>query len=291
MKMDKGILTDSDMKKARYKLLYACIFLFMTVCSLVVIVPLLWIVLSGFKDVSEMYDLNGSFFPKHIDLGKIVRVWKETKFYKYYLNTFIMAGGSAVSTIIVSGLAGYVLSKLKPMGSKWMFGFIYILMMCPTTLTMVPLYMSFVDFPIGHFSMQNTYWPIWIMAAASSFDIFLFKNYFDGIPTAVVEAAKIDGASDLGIFFKMIIPMSVPVFIVVAVFVFNGQLNQFLWPYLLFEQDKTTIGVAIYKMKTGTFTVDYQMLMLIFAMLPQLIIFAIFQKQIMGGVNVGAVKG
>lgn len=292
-RMDKGILSENDMRQNKYRVLYGVMFAFLLFYGLVVCVfPVVWIMLSGFKDIKEMYTIPLSLFPKSFDITKIVRVWNEMKFYKYYINTFVMAGGTVIAVLSVSGFAGYVLSRIKPKGSKMIFGMFFWIMLMPGTMRIVPLYLTFKDFPLLHINMLDTYWPIWLMVAASPFEIILFKNFFDGISTQIIEAAKIDGASVFKIFFAIIFPLSIPVFLVVALFTFNGQLGQFFWPFLLISRsDLTVLGVQIYKMKTSTYTMDYQMLALLFAMIPQLIIFAVFQKQIVGGINIGAVKG
>ena len=290
--MDKGALTNADVKQRKYKILYAFIFLFIMVCCIVSFFPVVWVLLSGFKDVKEMYSVPATLFPKHIDISKLGRVWTEMKFYKYYANTFIMAGGSVVFDLIVSGLAGYVLSRLKPKGTKLMLTLIFWIMLMPGTMRTVPLYMEFKSMPLLGINLLETFWPIWLMAGANAFNIILFKNFFDGISESLVEAAWIDGCSDIMLFFKIIIPLSVPVFVTVATLGFNTQLGQFFWPYLLIsEKEKTVLGVQLFKMKTSTYTMDYQMLALIFAVAPQIIIFALFQKHIVGGVNVGGVKG
>ena len=290
--MDKGILTNSDMKKPKYRLLYALMMIFMIAYCLISVLPVVWIMLSGFKDVKEMYAVPATLLPKKIDLSKLGRVWTELKFYKYYGNTFLMAIGSVISNIVISGLAGYVLSRLKPKGTKFMLAVIFWLMLLPGTMSTVPLYMEFKSMPLIGINLLETYWPIWLMSGANAFNIILFKNFFDGISSSLIEAAWIDGANNTRIFFKIIIPLSTPVFIVVAMFTFNGQIGNFFWPYLLISsKEKTVLGVQLYKMKSSTYTMDYQMLALLFSVIPQIVIFAIFQKQIMGGVNIGGVKG
>ena len=290
--MDKGILTNSDMKNPKYKALYAVMMILMIIYCLVSVLPVVWIMLSGFKDVKEMYAVPATFLPKKIDLSKLGKVWNELKFYKYYGNTFIMAIGAVVSNIVVSGLAGYVLSRLKPKGTKVMLAIIFWIMLIPGTMSTVPLYMEFKSMPLVGINLLETYWPIWLMSAANAFNIILFKNFFDGISNSLIEAAWIDGATNMKIFFRIIIPLSTPVFIVVAMFTFNGQIGNFFWPYLLISsKEKTVLGVQLYKMKSSTYTMDYQMLALLFSVIPQVVIFAIFQKQIMGGVNIGGVKG
>lgn len=290
--MDKGVLTNSDMKKLKYKILYVVIFLFIAFCCIVSFFPVVWVLLSGFKDVKEMYAVPATLFPKKLDISKLGKVWSEMKFYKYYANTFLMAGGSVVFDLVVSGLAGYVLSRLKPKGTKTILALIFWIMLMPGTMRTVPLYMEFKSMPLIGVNLLETFWPIWLMAGANAFNIILFKNFFDGISESLVEAAWIDGCSDIVLFFKIIIPLSVPIFITVATLGFNSQLGQFFWPYLLItEKEKTVLGVQIFKMKSSTYTMDYQMLALIFAVAPQIIIFALFQKHIVGGINVGGVKG
>ena len=290
--MDKGALTNADMKQLKYKVLYICIFVFIAICCIVSFAPVIWVLLSGFKDVKEIYAVPASLFPKKVDLSKVVKVWSEMKFYKYYANTFIMTFGSVVMDLIVSGLAGYVLSRLQPKGAKIMFALIFWVMLMPSTMRTVPLYMEFKSLPILGINLLETYWPIWLMAGANAFNIILFKNFFDGISKSLVEAAWIDGCSDIKLFFKVIIPLSTPIFITVATLGFNAQFGQFFWPYLLItSKEKSVIGLQIYKMKTSTYTLDYQMLALIFSIAPQILVFAVLQKYIVGGVGVGGVKG
>lgn len=289
---NRGILNDSDMKSVGNKIIYFAIIAILVLLSVIVVVPMVWILLSGFKDVQEMYEIPTRFFPKKIELSKLGRIWNEMKFYKFYLNTFIMAGGSVAATVIVDGLAGYTLSKLRPVGSKIMMGLLFSLMLMPGTMRTVPIYMTFKSFSFLKLNLLDSFIPIWIMAAADIFSIIMFKNFFDEIPDSLIEAATIDGAKNMTIFFKIIVPLSVPIIMTVAIFCFNGQVGQFFWPYLLIgDQNKTVIGVQLYKMKSGNYTTDYQMLAIIFSLIPQVIIFLFSQRYIIGGVSAGAVKG
>lgn len=289
---NRGILNDSDMKSVGNKIIYFAIIAILVLLSVMVVVPVVWILLSGFKDVQEMYEIPTRFFPKKIELSKLGRIWNEMKFYKFYLNTFIMAGGSVAATVIVDGLAGYTLSRLRPVGSKIMMGLLFSLMLMPGTMRTVPIYMTFKSFSFLKLNLLDSFIPIWIMAGADIFSIIMFKNFFDEIPDSLIEAANIDGAKNMTIFFKIIVPLSVPIIMTVAIFCFNGQVGQFFWPYLLIgDQNKTVIGVQLYKMKSGNYTTDYQMLAIIFSLIPQVIIFLFFQRFIIGGVNAGGVKG
>ena len=290
--MDKGILTNIDMKQGKYRFLYSAIMIILLLwCLGICLYPILWIILSGFKDVEELYAIPSTFFPKNFQISKIAKVWNEMKFWKTYGNTFMLAGGAAVFNMVISGLAGYVISKLKPIGSKVVFTILFWIMLLPTTMSTVPIYMTIMEFPILHFSMLDSFLPLWLMVV-NAFDIILFKNFFDGISDSLVEAARIDGASNIRIFWQILVPLSVPVFCVVGIFTFNGNIGNFLMPLLtLTSADKTVLAVQLYKMRSASYTMDYQMLAIIFSMIPQVVVFAIFQKKIMGGINVGGVKG
>lgn len=288
-----GILTDMDLKQSKYKLLYGGIIAFLAFYSFVLcMLPMLWVVLSGFKDAQELYTVPTHFFPKKIRLSKLYEAWTSLKFYKYYVSTFIMAAGCTISPLIVSGLAGYTLSKLKPRGYRVLNKIMFWLMMIPGGMSTIPIYMTCLDFTPLHINMMDTYWPMWIMGAAGAFNIILFKNSFDGISDSIVEAARIDGASSGYIFVKIMMPLAKPVFMVVGLFAFMGSFGNFFWPYLLISDlNKTVLGVQLYKLKSTQLTMDYQILSLLFSMIPTFVLFAIFQNRIIGGMNIGGVKG
>ena len=168
-------------------------------------------------------------------------------------------------------------------------------MILPSVGTTVPLFMTFKRGIIPGFSLLNTYWPIWFMAGASMFNIILFKTNFDGVPSSLIEAAKIDGATNMNIFLKIMIPLSIPVIMTVSLFTFNGQFGNFFWPNLIITDEKLyTLGVQVYRMQKITnarITDDIKMMGIIFAVLPQVLIFSLFQKHIIGGMNLGGVKG
>lgn len=294
--MDSGALCTSDMKQVKYKLFYFFLWALMLFWFTIVILPCLWLAVSGFKTAAEINaSTNATFFPKEWDFGKLKYAWDTLHYQKFYINTFFLAIGCVISDLVVSGLAGYVLSRLKPRGYKFVLTMVFCLMILPTTGTTVPLYITFKEGIIPGVSLLNTYWPMWLMAGASMFNIILFKTNFDGVSSSLIEAAKIDGASDMRIFFKIMVPLSIPVIMTVSLFTFNGQFGNFFWPNLIItDPEMYTLGVQVYKIQntvTADLTDDIKMMGIIFAVLPQLIIFSLFQKHIIGGMNLGGVKG
>lgn len=286
-----GVITTSDYKRLSVKISYWLMVLFLILCSLVALLPVIWAFLSGFKEMNEYYSTNPSLFPGKIDWGKLLDVSSKLKLSRSFINSMILFFGCWFGEVIVGGIAGYIISRLKPKGSKLLFTLMLWTMMMPHTLTMVPMFMTWTDFPLIHINFQNTWIPLWTGSMASIFNILLFKNFFDSIPKSYIEAAKIDGCSNIGIFAKIIVPLSKPIISTVTIFVFNGTWNNFMGPFLyLKDPNMATVALRLYNTTQG-FTEPEQMLAAFVVMIPSVIVFMICSKQIMGNnMNVG-VKG
>lgn len=291
-KKEAGFINQVEMKQTKAKLLYWFMFAFLLLSSAISVIPTLWIMISGFKDLEEFFAIPPTIIPKTFHPEKIVQVWKQFDFLLYYKNTVVVTLGVIVFNIVFNGLSGYVLSRLKPKGSKAVFMGLMFIMMIPNTVGMVPYYMTICDFPYFHFSLLNSFLALWIPAAANIFNILLFKNSFDSIPASYLEAARIDGAANLQIFYKIIIPLSVPIIMTVAILSFTSSWGDFFWPYLVLnDPQKYTISIFLFQNKTGNYTMDIYMIMLTLSILPPMIIYAFLQKYIMSGVAVGGIKG
>lgn len=283
---------ETDLKNPGVKFVHISLTGVMIVISLSFIIPVLWIFMSAFKDTKEFLQMPPKVFPKSFDISKIGRVWEKTNLAKSYLSTVYMMAGSLIVSLVSNGLAGYVLSRLKPKGHKAVIVAILWSMMLPSGLSMVPLFISFTkEVPLLGVNLLDSYIPLWLMSGASAFNVLLFKSFFDGIPKAYLEAARIDGCSEAGIFARIILPLSKPVFMSVAIFVFTGGWGSFMWPYLLIKNENMMpIGVRTYILQP-VLPQDEYFMMLIFVIVPPIIFFCIFQKYLMDGVSLGGVKG
>jgi len=289
---DTGLITNMDLRQRKIRIFYWLMFALMMAISLLFLFPCVWILLSSFKDVKEFVSTPPTLFPHSFHPEKLVEVWNKMKIGRSYLNTLMVACGDMAFAIIVNGLAGYAVSRLKPKGSSLFFVLVMWTMMLPSSTSMVPLFMTFQDFPIFHFSLMNTYWPMWLCKGANAFYVLLYKSFFDSISISYIESARIDGCNDLKIFRTIILPLSIPVIATTAIFTFNATWAEFLWPYLVLK-DKAlyTVPVQIFRMKTAGFMMDQYIIVLMFSMLPTMIMFLLFQKQIMRGMNLGGLKG
>lgn len=281
-----------DLKAARNRVLYWVMFALLMILALICLLPLLWILLSSFKTPKEMLQIPPTLFPSTIDIHKLGYAWELLDFSRYYLNSLAVAAGAVVFTIVCNGLAGFVISRLRPAGSRVFFLLMLWTMMLPHTLNLVPLFKTMIKFPIFGFNLTNTYWPMWLVSGASAFNVILFKGFFDGIPSSLIDAARLDGCGNLQLFNRVVLPLSVPILAVMTIFTVNGAWGDFLLPYLILKTpQRYTVMVELFSAKGSSISMDIQMMMLIFVVIPPLIIFMLFQKYIMTGFTLSGIKG
>lgn len=287
---EKGFITKVELKQTKVKVFYWVIFGILFAVSLIFIIPTIWLILSAFKDTQEFMKVPPTIIPKSFDLSKIASVWRKGAFGTSFPATIVMVLGELFFCLSINGMAGYVLSRMKPRGSKLVMTLVLWTMMMPDSVGMVPRFITFVDFPIFHFSLMDSYLPMWLMAGANAFYVLLFKSFFDSISISYLEAAKIDGCSDKGIFLKIILPLSKPIFMTVSIFTVTGSWGSFFWPYLLIKSEHLKpVGLKIFNLQK-LITVDEYSMSLLFVIVPPAIFFLFFQKYIIEGVSLGGVK-
>lgn len=286
-----GILTGADYKKAGFRIVYWVILFFLLVAVLTALTPVVWLFLSSFKDAEELTATPYHLFPETFNLSKLAEVWNMLDFGKYFLNTIIVVVGAVICSVIFNGLLAYAFAIIKPKGYRFFFALVLGSYMIPSILSIVPLFNQIVNTGI-----INTYIPLWFMFGANAYYLIMFKNYFESLPQALFEAAEMDKCGKWGIFFRVVVPMSRPIIGVVAIFTMTAAWSDFLLPYLVLNDDSMmTIMVKVYNLQStmGTiqgFGVDKLLMILTISILPQIVIFAIFQRQITGSSAVGAVK-
>lgn len=283
-KMD-GLLNFSDYKKRRNRIVYYVIMFLLIVFALTALIPIVWLFVTSFKTVNEINSSDYHFFPEVFDLTKLADLWNKLDFAKYYVNTIIVVIGAMVCSVIFNGLLAYVVGILKPVGYKFINVLVLLGYMIPSILAIFPLIMQITD--IG---WANSYIPLWLMFGANAYYYLLFKNYFEKLPPSLIEAARMDGCGDLKIFVRVVLPLSKSMIGVVAIFTMTASYSDFLLPYLILQDtDMQTVMVAIYRLNSTT-TLDSaeKLMLLVISIIPQILIFAIFQKQIM---NTGANSG
>ena len=283
---ENGIVCKSDLKRPSVKILYYVLFTICLIITIVSIAPPLWVFLSSFKDIKE-FTLEQSLLPKNLDISKFVKTWNDLKFYKYYLNSFYSVAGSVVCAIVFNGLLAYAISIIKPKGAKFIYTLILGSLMIPATTSLVPLFIN-----INKLGLNATFYPLWFLMGANAFYVVLYKQFFDTLPKSVIEAARIDGCNNLQIFFKIVMPLSKPITMVIAMYAVNAAWSDFLLPYLLLNNTGyETVMVRLFQFR-GSKATDVEVLRaIIFAIIPPIILFTAFQKRITQGDSHSGVKG
>lgn len=284
-----GILSPSERNTLKGKTVKTICTLALVIITIFSLLPLIWSLLSGFKSEQEFYALPPTFIPKEFVWSNFTQLFTVYKLHKYVLNSVILILGTLVVELVSSATGGYVLSKLNPIGGRLIYKLILWTMMMPGTLSLVPLFLIFLDFPLIHVNMMNTYFPMWIIAGANCFHLMLFKDFFDGIPKSYLEAAWIDGAGKLQTFYRIILPLSKPIIATVAVFTIMASWNNFLMPYLIIK-DKALqpLALAVYKFQA---TQPQKLLMSIVMIVPIVFVYFISQRFIVNNSNSEGDKG
>lgn len=285
-----GLMNFSDYKNRKHRVAYYIFLFLLIVFALTAILPLLWLFVTSFKTVNELHSTTYTLFPEAFDFSKLIEVWKKVNFGKYYINTIIVVIGAVVCAVAFNALLAYSIAVLKPIGHKVINALVLLGYMIPGALAIFPLLMQITNFIPGQVSLINTYFPLWFAYGANAYYYLLFKNYFEKMPKSLIEAARIDGLNEFQIFIHVILPLARPIIGVVAIFAMTAAYSDFLLPYTVLQDDSLkTVMVAIYSISSTNTVDEAEFLMLIvISIIPQLILFAIFQKQIMNqSVNSG----
>ncbi|MEY8353941.1 carbohydrate ABC transporter permease [Lachnospiraceae bacterium 54-53] len=207
---------------------------------------------------------------------------------RWLFNSVIVAVIVTVFTILVSSMAAYALAKIRFAGRKELFFYFLLGLMVPGEATIVPLFIT-----ANGLKLIDTYGGLVLPSLAASMNLVIMVTFFKGIPDSLIEAARIDGAGELTIFYRIAMPLSKAVLSTISIFAFIGSWNNYLWPLLCaMDSSRFTLPVGI-PIFAGTYTVDYvkPMTANMIASIPAIIIYFIFEKQIVQGITMSGVKG
>lgn len=281
-----GTIRFYDLHSKRVKLLCLLIILFCAFLVVISVFPALWVFLAGFKDIKQ-FRKNPTLLPDTFDFSVFVTTWNNLKFLKYYINSFIVVGGSVICAVFFNGLLAYGLGILKPKGHKIVFGLIMWSLLIPTTTSIVALFVN-----INKIGLNQSFLPLWLAIGANAFYVIMFKQFFESLPGELLEAAKLDGCGVLHIFLQIVIPLSKPIVMVIIIFSITASWSDFLLPYLVLDgSGKETVMVRLFMFRTSN-TSDVDILRAVaFSIIPPTLLFLVFQKQITEGAAAGALKG
>lgn len=249
--------------------------------------PLYWLISNTLKQSWEISKMPPDWFPKTIHFDHYIELFQSTNAAIWTVNSMVVALGGTMLVVLISSLAAYSFSKLPFSGKKVLYPCFIGTLMIPKESYLVPLFSM-----MSKWNMLNTYSSMILPTLALPFGVFLLKSFFDGIPDAIRESARIDGAHELTIYFRIMLPMASAGIGALFILMFVRFWNDYLWQLLMGQQDvKKTLMVGVASlMEDQRPDVGRRLTGAAIAALPMIIVFLIFQKSFSRGITVGAIK-
>ena len=282
-----GVIHYYDLKRRSNRIGIVAIYIICILMAIVFLYPMIWLIFACLKDSTELFK-SSSLLPKVVDWDGLRRTWLRLDYGNSYLWSLYECAGNIACSIVFNGLFGYALGVVKMRGSKLLWGLLMGIMLIPATGGFVVLYRTFVKLGLN----KGQIWPLYLGAGGAPFTIMMFKTFFENIPRDYIEAARLDGASNMDIFFRIVCPLSKPIVAITAINAFTGAWSNFLMPYLCLKSSgRSTVMVKLYQQcGQGGVALD-QLRASLFSVLPPVIFFCIFQKYIMNNNTAAGVKG
>ncbi|MFI1470937.1 carbohydrate ABC transporter permease [Streptomyces wuyuanensis] len=288
----RTLVSPAQLARPRTRYVYwTVLVLVLVLFTAVFLGPLYWMVTGGLKSTQEVVQSPPTLVPSSFHPETYARAWEVMDLARLLVNTVYYAFGALAFQLVLDVSAAYSLSRLRPVLGKAILGMMLATLMIPAAVLVVPQYLTVLDVPVVRRNLVDSPWAIWLPSVANAFNIFLLKRFFDSIPREMLDAAAVDGASRLRILWSVVLPVSRPILGVVSVFAVVGVWKDFLWPMLtLPDPTKQTLNVGIYSLAGGV-PENVLIAALTIASVPTLLIFLVFQRNIMSGLTAGGLKG
>ena len=271
--------------------LQVLIFVLFAILSVIILIPFYILVISSFKPGNDLirYGINLKLEFDKMSLDNFIFLFTgQHQYFTWFFNSLFLTAVSVIVTLFVCAAVGYGFAMYDFKGKNFLFICVLFVMMVPFEILMVPMYSQIIDM-----GLIDTYTGIVLPGITSASTVFFFRQYLLGIPKDLISAGRIDGASEYGIFFRIIIPIMKPAFAAMAILNTMGAWNNLLWPLLVLKTDtKFTLPIGLNTLLTP-YGNNYDLLIVgsFFSVIPVLIIFLCFQKYFVDGMTAGALKG
>ncbi|MDO4474529.1 MAG: carbohydrate ABC transporter permease [Eubacteriales bacterium] len=270
-----------------YKKHHFVMIAFLLVFSVIMMYPMLWTIMTSFKTNADIRMNRTKIFPEKFSLEGFINAFEKAPIEQWFINSLFITVVVTILVILTSTFIGYVFAKYDFKGKKFLFAVMLATMMIPGQITMIPRYLL-----IQNLHMYDTFWALIIPSVVSVFGVYLAKQFIEDVPTSLCDAAKIDGAGPLGIYWHVILPNIKPAIGSIGIFTAMRVWNDYLNPLLMLnkvENMTLPLGLVMFDSQTG---VDLAATMAVASMimLPMTIIFLIFQKQFIRGLTMSGIK-
>ncbi|GCL35366.1 binding-protein-dependent transporter inner membrane protein [Sphaerospermopsis reniformis] len=261
----------------------------LTAIALLTLFPLLWLISTALKSPTEnLLQSPPQLLPIQPTLNNFSRVWQSLPFGQYLYNSILVSVLTVILNLMFCSLAAYPLARLSFLGRNGIFIAIVSTIMIPFQIVMIPLYILTVQL-----GLTNSYLGMIFPSLASAFGIFLLRQAFMGVPKEIEEAARMDGSSELGLWWFVMLPAIQPALITLAIFVFIGAWSDFLWPLIVIQDESLyTLPLGVAKL-AGTFSLDWRLVAAgsVISIAPVLLLFLFLQRFIVPTDTGSSVKG
>ena len=285
----------SALRSARFQRIVgrAALYLLLSLAAIVFFLPFYWVLVASFKTAAELRELPPTWWPQTFTFANYGEVWSAT-FARYFLNSFIYSGGSTIVILFTSSLIGYVLVKDASRLGNLLFWFILAASMVPFVTYLLPLFNTLLRIQqVTGLLMINTYWGMILPWVVFPFGVFLMRQAMFSIPSDLLDAARMDGATEYDLYWRIVLPLVRTSIAALAIIVFIFKYDDLLWPLVVAQRTEMypiTVGLVEY---VGQFFVEYHLFTTasVLAILPIFVIYLVLQRYIIEGIATQGLKG
>jgi multiple sugar transport system permease protein len=273
----------------------------LAVGGFLMVVPFLWMILTSFKTLNEV---NGfAWLPDHVEWMNYVNALKAAPFAMYFRNSLIVVVGQTIPVLLLCTAAGYALAQLPIRGRKGILNYFILLLIVPFQVLIVPLFLVVRRIPLaggndllgnGGTGWLNTWAALIVPFVSAPLFVFLARQFFISLPAELADAARVDGVSEIGIFFRIMAPLAAPAFVTIALFNVESSWNGFIWPLVATSSESLRplqFGLATFAQGSGSVQWPFLMAMSALATLPMIVLFIFGQRYFIAGMATSGIKG
>jgi ABC-type glycerol-3-phosphate transport system permease component len=274
--------------KTTQRLVLTVLYAVLIVAAILSLIPFYWMIMSSFKPLQDILTIPVWVIPQHFTLDNYSTLLTQTLFLRSMLNTVVVAGSSVILQVFLCSLAGFAFAKYRFRGRNLLFTLVLGTVMIPVSVQLVPNYLL-----MAKLGWLNTLLPLIIPTAANAFGIFWMRQYMYSVPDELLDAARLDGSSEFGLYWRIVIPVVRPALGALALFVFTTSWNDFLLPLVYLRSQETfTVQLMIDSIFRVRFQQNFHLLMSasVLAIIPMTVLFFTLQRQFIAGLTMGSVK-
>ena len=263
------------------------LYTFLILTSVITLIPFVWMLSASFMADGAASVFPPKFLPDEVVLDQYKTLFTRLNIARNFFNSAFLATIVTFVSLFFNSMAGYAFAKYRFKGKTKLFNLLLVNMIVPSQITMLPLFLM-----LKSVGLINTYMAIIVTGLANIFGIFLIRQHCLSIPDSLIEAARMDGASDFQIYRKIILPLAVPILVTLGIFTFLGTWNDFLWPLIaLTDESMYTLPVALSNlMLEHTRDPEFMMAGSVLTIIPVIIVFLALQRYYIKGIMMGSVK-